>query len=78
MYYTTTIYKTSNGRVRVKKYLSNIYATMMVAALASLSTTVHAHSGHYHFMGNLHSHAINEIFLVTIVVIACAFFFIKR
>lgn len=62
----------------MKKYLSNIYTTMFIATLASLTSTAHAHSGHYHNVGDLHSHAINEIILVAIVLLVGVYFLIKR
>lgn len=61
----------------MKKYLSNIYTSMIAVVLVMQTSTVHAHSGHFHIMGDLHTHA-TEILLVAIVVSVCAYLFIKR
>lgn len=50
---------------------------MIAVVLVMLTSTVHAHSGHFHIMGDLHTHA-TEILLVAIVVSVCAYLFIKR
>ena len=62
----------------MKKYLTDTVTVTVMTLLSSLFATAHAHSGHFHAMGYLHTHASNEIALLAIVVLAGAYYLVKR
>ena len=62
----------------MKKYLTYTISVTAMTLLSSLFATAHAHNGHFHAMGSLHTHGSNEMLLLAIAVLAGAYYLIKR
>jgi hypothetical protein len=59
----------------VKKYYKHLALVLLSTTFIS---TVHAHTGHYHIMGALHSHALSEVLFATMLAVVGVYLLIKR